>query len=203
VFFLLISKLVPPNSLVVPLISKFLLFTFLMNIFSVLNTCIVINLHYKKKKLKNLNPIFRTILFRFLPKLFVVKREPININKDTECHTQQMYPNEDYNDSPLFTLKSSNTMKRSDAFNYGNQKDVLNFQSNSKQKKCSSERFVDSHEKYVSFESLRFSRYFSDVCKSIIVISKKVKENAEIEQVEFDFLVQNPFTCYDLLIVYC
>jgi len=182
VFFLLISKLVPPNSLVVPLISKFLLFTFLMNIFSVLNTCIVINLYYKKKKLKNLNPIFRTILFRFLPKLFVFKREPFKMNTGIECNT-----NEDYHESPVFAMKHSNKLKRSDTFDFDHPNSNLNFQTVNKQtRKSSSERFVNAvhtRENFISFESLRFSRYFSSVCKSIVIISKKVKENAEMEQV--------------------
>lgn len=73
-FFLLIAKIIPPTSIVVPLISKYLLFTFIMNILSVLNTCIVINLYYKRLSLDQLHPCLRFVFFRIMPRLLFLNR---------------------------------------------------------------------------------------------------------------------------------
>lgn len=71
-FFLLIAKIIPPTSIVVPLISKYLLFTFIMNIMSVLNTCIVINLYYKRLSLEHLPEWLNCVLFRVLPRMLLL-----------------------------------------------------------------------------------------------------------------------------------
>lgn len=77
VFFLLIAKIIPPTSIVVPLISKYLLFTFIMNIVSVLNTCIVISLYYKRLNLEQLHPCLRYFLFGLMPMVLFLKRKKV------------------------------------------------------------------------------------------------------------------------------
>lgn len=47
VFLLLVSKILPPTSLVLPLIAKYLLFTFIMNTVSILVTVIIINWNFR------------------------------------------------------------------------------------------------------------------------------------------------------------
>ncbi|KPM07961.1 acetylcholine receptor subunit beta-like protein 1-like protein, partial [Sarcoptes scabiei] len=47
VFLLLVSKILPPTSLALPLIAKYLLFTFIMNCISILATVIVINWNFR------------------------------------------------------------------------------------------------------------------------------------------------------------
>ncbi len=75
VFFLLISKIIPPTSIVVPLISKYLLFTFIMNILSVLNTCIVIGFYFKELKLNLMPPWFRYLFLKLLPTILFIRRK--------------------------------------------------------------------------------------------------------------------------------
>ena len=76
VFFLLIAKIIPPTSIVVPLISKYLLFTFILNILSVLNTCIIINLYYKKVEVLEMMPYWLAAFFlKVLPTLLFLKRK--------------------------------------------------------------------------------------------------------------------------------
>jgi hypothetical protein len=75
VFFLLISKIIPPTSIVVPLISKYLLFIFMMNILSILNTSIVIGFYFKELKLSFTHPLFRFIFLKVLPNLLFIKRK--------------------------------------------------------------------------------------------------------------------------------
>lgn len=74
-FFLLIAKIIPPTSIVVPLISKYLLFTFIMNILCVLNTCIVINLYYQRISLDQVPEWMRCVLFRVLPRILLLNRK--------------------------------------------------------------------------------------------------------------------------------
>ena len=47
VFLLLVSKILPPTSLVLPLIAKYLLFTFVMNTVSILVTVVIINWNFR------------------------------------------------------------------------------------------------------------------------------------------------------------
>jgi hypothetical protein len=81
VFFLLIAKMIPPTSVVVPLISKYLLFTFIMNILSVLNTCFVIRLYYRNLKMEKIGPWANFIFFKAIPVLLFMKKKKIDINK--------------------------------------------------------------------------------------------------------------------------
>lgn len=50
VFLLLVSKILPPTSLVLPLIAKYLLFTFIMNCISILVTVIIINCNFRSPR---------------------------------------------------------------------------------------------------------------------------------------------------------
>lgn len=85
VFFLLIAKIMPPTSNSVPLISKYLLFTFIMNILSVLNTCIIINLYYKKMDMDLwLHPWLKILILEILPLVLFLKRK-----QNTEAKTKK------------------------------------------------------------------------------------------------------------------
>jgi hypothetical protein len=91
VFFLLISKIIPPTSIVVPLISKYLVFTFIMNILSVFNTCIVISLYYQKNKIEFLHPWIQFIFLKLLPSIMFMRRKPkrkIITNKYAKAYDQ-------------------------------------------------------------------------------------------------------------------
>ncbi len=55
----------------VPLISKYLLFTFIMNILCVFNTCIVLNVYHKSDQLKH--PWIHFFFVRLLPKLLLMQ----------------------------------------------------------------------------------------------------------------------------------
>lgn len=89
-FFLLIAKIIPPTSIVVPLISKYLLFTFIMNILSVLNTCIVIGLYYKRLSLDQVNPLFRFVFFEVMPRLLLVKNRRKIADRMAQSNASQL-----------------------------------------------------------------------------------------------------------------
>ena len=88
VFFLLIAKIMPPTSNSVPLISKYLLFTFIINILSVLNTCIIINFYYKKIDMEQwLHPWLKFLILQVLPFVLFLKKKQHNKTKTTTATT--------------------------------------------------------------------------------------------------------------------
>jgi hypothetical protein len=85
VYFLLLTKRLPPTSVVVPLISKYLLFIFIMNVLSVFNTCLVISCYYKQPNVNLIHPWLRLIFIEILPKILFMQR-PINSKRDKMFH---------------------------------------------------------------------------------------------------------------------
>ncbi|CAG5131994.1 unnamed protein product, partial [Candidula unifasciata] len=73
VFLLLVSKILPP-SLTIPLIAKYLLFTFVMNLVAILATIIIINRNYRTPRTHQMPRWVRVIFLRELPKYLFMKR---------------------------------------------------------------------------------------------------------------------------------
>lgn len=73
VFLLLISKILPP-SLKIPLIAKYLLFTFIMNIFAICLTVIVINRNYRTPRTHKMPYWVRYVFLYLLPKFLFLER---------------------------------------------------------------------------------------------------------------------------------
>ena len=81
VFLLLVSKILPPTSMVIPLISKFLIFTLMMNIVTILNTVIIINWNYRTPRTHNMPKWVKLVFIEMLPKLLCMKRpDPERMN---------------------------------------------------------------------------------------------------------------------------
>ena len=74
VFLLLVSKILPPTSLVIPLIAKYLLLAFIMNFLSVLATVWSLNINFRTPRTHNMPPMMRVIFLDFLPRLMRMKR---------------------------------------------------------------------------------------------------------------------------------
>jgi nicotinic acetylcholine receptor, invertebrate len=74
VFFLLLSELIPPTSLVVPLIGKYLLFTMILVTLSILITVIVLNIHFRSPSTHHMPKWVRTLFINILPKYLFMKR---------------------------------------------------------------------------------------------------------------------------------
>lgn len=70
VFLLLVSKILPPTSLVLPLIAKYLLFTFIMNTVSILVTVVIINWNFRGPRTHRMPQMTRRSLSLFLAFLF-------------------------------------------------------------------------------------------------------------------------------------
>ncbi|XP_064459790.1 acetylcholine receptor subunit beta-like 1 [Ornithodoros turicata] len=74
VFLLLVSKILPPTSLVLPLIAKYLLFTFLMNTMSILVTVIIINWNFRGPRTHRMPNWIRVLFLKYLPAALLMKR---------------------------------------------------------------------------------------------------------------------------------
>jgi nicotinic acetylcholine receptor len=74
VFLLLVSKILPPTSLVLPLIAKYLLFTFIMNTLSILVTVVIINWNFRGPRTHRMPNWIRAVFLKYLPIILLMKR---------------------------------------------------------------------------------------------------------------------------------
>lgn len=74
VFFLLLAEIIPPTSLAVPLLGKYLLFTMILVTFSVCVTIIVLNVNFRSPSTHKMAPWVRVVFIDFLPKVLMMKR---------------------------------------------------------------------------------------------------------------------------------
>lgn len=77
VFLLLVSKILPPTSVSIPLIAKYLLFTFIMNIVTILITVIIINWNFRTPQTHRMPRWIRVIFLDLLPRIIMMTR-PLN-----------------------------------------------------------------------------------------------------------------------------
>ncbi|XP_072807027.1 neuronal acetylcholine receptor subunit beta-4 isoform X1 [Vicugna pacos] len=74
VFLLLISKIVPPTSLDVPLIGKYLMFTMVLVTFSIVTSVCVLNVHHRSPSTHTMAPWVKRCFLHKLPTLLFMKR---------------------------------------------------------------------------------------------------------------------------------
>lgn len=74
VFFLLLVEIIPPTSITVPLLGKYLLFTMLLCTLSVVITIAVLNVNFRSPVTHKLAPWVRIIFIGVLPKFLFIER---------------------------------------------------------------------------------------------------------------------------------
>ena len=74
VFFLLLSELIPPTSLVIPLIGKYLLFTMILVTFSIMITILSLNVHNRSIATHEMPDWVKTVFLHKLPIILLMKR---------------------------------------------------------------------------------------------------------------------------------
>ncbi|XP_067204971.1 acetylcholine receptor subunit alpha-like isoform X6 [Linepithema humile] len=85
VFFLLLAEIIPPTSLVVPLLGKFVLFTMILDTFSICVTVVVLNVHFRSPQTHVMAPWVRRVFIHVLPRLLVMRRELEAVNLGSTC----------------------------------------------------------------------------------------------------------------------
>ncbi|KFW03991.1 hypothetical protein N326_07403, partial [Eurypyga helias] len=73
VFLLLISKIVPPTSLDVPLIGKYLMFTMVLVTFSIVTSVCVLNVHHRSPSTHTMPPWVKLVFLERLPAYLFMK----------------------------------------------------------------------------------------------------------------------------------
>ncbi|MBN3308932.1 ACHB4 protein, partial [Amia calva] len=89
VFLLLISKIVPPTSLDVPLIGKYLMFTMVLVTFSIITSVCVLNVHHRSPSTHTMPPWVKVVFLVKLPGLLFMKR-PQNNSARHRLRQQQL-----------------------------------------------------------------------------------------------------------------
>ncbi|XP_020500819.2 neuronal acetylcholine receptor subunit beta-4 [Labrus bergylta] len=88
VFLLLISKIVPPTSLDVPLIGKYLMFTMVLVTFSIITSVCVLNVHHRSPSTHTMPSWVKLIFLVKLPALLFMRR-PCNISARQRLRQQR------------------------------------------------------------------------------------------------------------------
>ncbi|XP_069041342.1 neuronal acetylcholine receptor subunit beta-2 isoform X2 [Lepisosteus oculatus] len=74
VFLLLISKIVPPTSLDVPLVGKYLMFTMVLVTFSIVTSVCVLNVHHRSPTTHTMPPWVKLVFLEKLPALLFMRQ---------------------------------------------------------------------------------------------------------------------------------
>uniref|UniRef100_A0A7N6BB04 Cholinergic receptor, nicotinic, beta 5a n=1 Tax=Anabas testudineus TaxID=64144 RepID=A0A7N6BB04_ANATE len=93
VFLLLISKIVPPTSLAVPLIGKYLMFTMVLVTFSIVSTVCVLNVHHRSPSTHYMPDWVKRLFLVRLPTFLLMRRPGASSVRDKL--RRNFYVNED------------------------------------------------------------------------------------------------------------
>ncbi|KAL0125475.1 hypothetical protein PUN28_004524 [Cardiocondyla obscurior] len=109
VFFLLLAEIIPPTSLAIPLLGKYLLFTMILVTLSIWITVCVLNVHFRSPSTHNMSPWVRQAFLNWMPRFLMMRRTPYSTPEYDDTYMDSAYTNEiDYSvsDYPL-ELKGS------------------------------------------------------------------------------------------------
>lgn len=81
VFYLLLIELIPPTSLVIPLLGKYLLFTLILVNLSILLTIFILNLHHRKPNTHKMPFWMKRLFIEILPKLLFIERPDTHLDE--------------------------------------------------------------------------------------------------------------------------
>ncbi|PAV86500.1 hypothetical protein WR25_16914 isoform C [Diploscapter pachys] len=84
VFLLLVSKILPPTSFTIPLMAKYLLLTFVLNIITILVTIIVVNVFFRSPKTHRMPKWVRSIFIDFMPRMLCLQRPRSAMRRNVE-----------------------------------------------------------------------------------------------------------------------
>ncbi|VDO76836.1 unnamed protein product [Heligmosomoides polygyrus] len=74
VFLLLVSKILPPTSSTIPLMAKYLLLTFVLNVITILVTVIIINVYFRGPTTHRMPIWVRTLFLQWMPFVMCMQR---------------------------------------------------------------------------------------------------------------------------------
>ncbi|VDM62701.1 unnamed protein product [Angiostrongylus costaricensis] len=74
VFLLLVSKILPPTSSTIPLMAKYLLLTFVLNVITILVTVIIINVYFRSPTIHRMPTWVRKLFLEWMPFVMCMQR---------------------------------------------------------------------------------------------------------------------------------
>ncbi|XP_061756041.1 neuronal acetylcholine receptor subunit beta-2-like [Nerophis ophidion] len=90
VFLLLISKIVPPTSLAVPLIGKYLMFSMVLVTFSIVTSVCVLNVHHRSPSTHTMPPWVKRVFMYRLPTYLFMRRPGRSNTRERFRKTHQL-----------------------------------------------------------------------------------------------------------------
>jgi len=112
VFFLLLAEIIPPTSLAVPLLGKYLLFTMILVTLSVVVTIGVLNVNFRTPATHKMAPWVRKAFIDFLPKYLFIERPPPQPSTDEPPGVNNAEINAGFNIVFPETLEERNSVSR-------------------------------------------------------------------------------------------
>ncbi|KAK9717488.1 Neurotransmitter-gated ion-channel ligand binding domain [Popillia japonica] len=94
VFFLLLAEIIPPTSLAVPLLGKYLLFTMILVTSSIWVTVCVLNVHFRSPSTHKMSPWVRKIFLQFMPRLLIMRRTTYALPEYDDTQPPRGYNND-------------------------------------------------------------------------------------------------------------
>ncbi|OQR70870.1 acetylcholine receptor subunit alpha 1-like [Tropilaelaps mercedesae] len=92
-FLLVLVEIIPPTSLAMPLLGKYLVFTMILVTVSVLVAIAVLNVHFRSPSTHKMSPWVRRIFIRILPRLLLMRSPQYKIEIENEEEAAQHPPN--------------------------------------------------------------------------------------------------------------
>nr|WUR05317.1 nicotinic acetylcholine receptor alpha 8 subunit [Orius laevigatus] len=93
VFFLLLAEIIPPTSLAVPLLGKYLLFTMTIVSLSITVTVCVLNVHFRSPSTHEMKPWIKKVFLLYMPKMLMLRRPPYSPG---DSYEENNYPDTGY-----------------------------------------------------------------------------------------------------------
>lgn len=78
---LLVSKILPPTSSTIPLIAKYNLLVFVLNVFTILITVVIINVYFREPAIHRMPAWVKAVFIEFLPRVMCMKRPKSKFKK--------------------------------------------------------------------------------------------------------------------------
>ncbi|CAI9731365.1 acetylcholine receptor subunit alpha-like 1 [Octopus vulgaris] len=179
VFFLLLADIIPPTSLVIPLIGQYLMFTMFMVTASLFLTVYVLNINYRKPTTHSMSNWVRYYLLEKLPPYLWMKRPDINDRPLVEIGKVAVRTMNGMEVRELTLDSNTSTLLRSDVHTYENMRN-----------RHPTEELEPSScqvEKPVHYGSSKDVKIVKDIIDNIKYIANHMKESNEDEQVVRDW----------------
>lgn len=86
VFFLLLTEIIPPTSIVIPLIGKYLLFTMVLVTLSIIVTVFILSIHFRSPATHTMSSWSRATFLSLLPKMLFMHRPIMQKHRKSKCN---------------------------------------------------------------------------------------------------------------------